>query len=81
MILLNRIFALTLLVLAVATLSGCSVRQHLLRQVADEMSQQSVEEEDIGLAREASAFYLKMSESLLRAVPGHLDWPNRSPVA
>lgn len=73
MILLSRIFAMTLLVLAVASLSGCSVRQHFLRQVADEISQQSVEEEDIGLAQEASAFYLKMSESLLRAVPGHLE--------
>ena len=67
-----RIFALALSVLAVVFLSGCSLRQHFLHQVADEISQQSVEEEDIGLAREASAFYLKMSESLLRGVPGHL---------
>jgi len=48
------------------------VRHHLLQQAADEISQQSVEEEDIGLAREASAFYLKVAEGLLRALPQHL---------
>jgi predicted anti-sigma-YlaC factor YlaD len=35
-------------------------------------AQGQAEEEDIGLAREASAFYLKLSESLLRQSPGHL---------
>ena len=72
MSLLNRLSALILCGVVVLSLSACSLRQHLVRQAADEMSQQSVEEEDIGLAREASAFYLKMSESLLRAVPGHV---------
>ena len=72
MSLLNRLSALILCGVVVLSLSACSLRQHLIRQAADEMSQQSVEEEDIGLAREASAFYLKMSESLLRAVPGHV---------
>jgi hypothetical protein len=72
MSLLNRLSALLLCGVVVLSLSACSLRQHLIRQAADEMSQQSVEEEDIGLAREASAFYLKMSESLLRAVPGHV---------
>ena len=72
MSLLNRIVALLLSGLLVLSLSACSVRQQLIRQAADEMSQQSVEEEDIGLAREASAFYLKLSESLLRSVPGHV---------
>jgi hypothetical protein len=71
MILMNRICALALSVLVAASLSACSVRQQFLRQVADEVSQQSLEEEDMGLARDASAFYLKMSESLLRTVPGH----------
>ncbi|WP_297721100.1 TRAP transporter TatT component family protein [Limnohabitans sp. Rim8] len=68
----NRTVALLLSGLLVLSLSACSVRQQLIRQVADEMSQQSVEEEDIGLAREASAFYLKLAESLLRSVPGHV---------
>ena len=72
MFLLNRTVALLLSGLLVLSLSACSVRQQLIRQVADEMSQQSVEEEDIGLAREASAFYLKLAESLLRSVPGHV---------
>jgi hypothetical protein len=72
MSLLNRIFVLLFCGLVFLSLSACSVRQQLIRQAADEMSQQSVEEEDIGLAREASAFYLKLSESLLRSVPGHV---------
>ncbi len=72
MSLLNRLSALLLCGVVVLSLSACSLRQHLIRQAADEMSQQSVDEEDIGLAREASAFYLKLSESLLRAVPGHV---------
>lgn len=72
MSLLNRTVALHLSGLLVLSLSACSVRQQLIRQAADEMSQQSVEEEDIGLAREASAFYLKLAESLLRSVPGHV---------
>ncbi|WP_350297058.1 TRAP transporter TatT component family protein [Limnohabitans sp. Rim8] len=68
----NRTVALLLSGLLVLSLSACSVRQQLIRQAADEMSLQSVEEEDIGLAREASAFYLKLAESLLRSVPGHV---------
>ncbi len=72
MSLLNRTVALLLSGLLVLSLSACSVRQQLIRQAADEMSLQSVEEEDIGLAREASAFYLKLAESLLRSVPGHV---------
>jgi predicted anti-sigma-YlaC factor YlaD len=72
MFFLNRIVALLFAGLLVFSLSACSVRQQLIRQAADEMSQQSVEEEDIGLAREASAFYLKLAESLLRSVPGHV---------
>lgn len=68
----KRTSALILWVLTALSLSACSVRQQLVRQVADEWTQSSVEEEDIGLAREASAFYLKVSESLLRAAPGHV---------
>ena len=35
-------------------------------------SQGQSAEEDLGLAREASAFYLKLSESVLRESPGNL---------
>jgi predicted anti-sigma-YlaC factor YlaD len=64
--------SLLLLVLAFA-LSACVPRQLLVNSAADALtSQGQAEEEDIGLAREASAFYLKLSESLLRQSPGHL---------
>ena len=63
---------LLMLVLALA-LSACVPRQLLVNGAADALTAQGqVEEEDIGLVREASAFYLKMSESLLRQTPGHL---------
>jgi hypothetical protein len=63
--------------LAVAVLvclaAGCSPRHLLIQGVADELARQGgADEEDLGLAREASAFYLKLSESLLRESPGHL---------
>jgi hypothetical protein len=67
----NRVVSLFVMVLALCALSACSVRQHLLQQAADELSQTSMEEEDMGLAREASALYLKVSESLLRTLPTH----------
>lgn len=66
---LAKIFALAIVV---AILGGCSARQMLVRGVADELAAQGqAAEEDLDLAREASAFYLKLSESLLRADPGH----------
>jgi hypothetical protein len=54
-------------------LSACSPRLLLVRSVADELaSQGQAVEEDLTLARDASAFYLKLSESLLRQTPDHL---------
>lgn len=54
-------------------LSACMPRQLLVNSAANALTAQGqAEEEDIGLAREASAFYLKVSESLLRQSPGHL---------
>jgi hypothetical protein len=54
-------------------LCACSPRQLIVQGVADELaSQGSAPEEDIQLAREASAFYLKLSESILREAPGNL---------
>ena len=51
-------------------LCGCSPRQVIVQGVANELaSQGSAPEEDLPLAREASAFYLKLSESILREAP------------
>lgn len=62
-----------LLLALVFGLSACVPRQLLVNGAADALTAQGqAEEEDIGLAREASAFYLKLSESLLRQSPGHL---------
>lgn len=54
-------------------LSACSPRMLLVDRAADELASQSQsEEDDIGLARESAAFYLKLSESVLRQTPGHV---------
>lgn len=58
--------------LAIA-LCACSPRHLLVQGVADELaSQGQTDEEDLGLVRDASPFYLKLSESLLKETPGHL---------
>ena len=52
---------------------ACSPRQLIVDGVANELaSQGQAPEDDLVLAREASAFYLKLSESLLRQSPGNL---------
>lgn len=54
------------------TLAGCTPRQLIVGSIADELATQSQgAENDVELAREASAFYLKFSESILRQNPGH----------
>lgn len=66
------LFLLPLLLGALTLLGACSPRQLLLNQVADELAAQGqAPEDDLLLAREAGAFYLKLSESLLRQTPGH----------
>ncbi len=51
-------------------LSACSPRQLIIDGVANELaSQGAAPEDDLELAREASAFYLKLSESMLRSSP------------
>ncbi len=60
-------------VAAAAALSACAPQTLLVRAAADQLaSQGQAAEDDLGLAREASAFYLKLSESVLRQTPGHL---------
>ena len=54
-------------------LSACSPRLLLVRGVADSLAAQGQSpEDDLVLARDASAFYLKLSESLAQEVPDHL---------
>lgn len=54
-------------------LCACSPRYLIVQGVADELaSQNQLMEDDLELAREASAFYLKFSESVLRQTPGNL---------
>jgi TRAP transporter T-component len=58
--------------LMTALLSACSTRQFVLGGVADALAAQGQSpEDDLQLAREASAFYLKLSESVLREQPAH----------
>ena len=58
---------------AVTGLCACSPQSLLLRAAADQLAGQGqADEEDLLLARDASAFYLKLSESVLRQTPGHL---------
>ena len=65
-----RPLAITLALSLAATLSGCSTRQLIANSLANALAQQGdAPEDDPQLAREASAFYLKLSESLLREVP------------
>ncbi len=61
-----------LIVLAALVLSACSPRQMVMHGLADELaSQGSAPEDDLDLAREASAYHLKLSESVLRGQPDH----------
>ena len=67
----STFFALVAL-LASVLLTACSQRQLVVGSIADELAAQGqASENDLDLAREASAFYLKLSESVLRSDPGH----------
>ena len=59
--------------LSIQALVGCAVRPFVVDKAADALaSQGQSDEDDILLAREASAFYLKLSESVLKETPGNL---------
>ncbi|MEY8877375.1 MAG: TRAP transporter TatT component family protein [Leptothrix sp. (in: b-proteobacteria)] len=65
-------WVLLLALLAAGLLSACSPRGLIVNRLADELADQgSASEDDLPLAREASAFYLKLSESVLRQTPDH----------
>ena len=54
-------------------LLACAPQSLLVRAAADQLAGQAAQpEDDVVLAREASAFYLKLSESVLARAPGHL---------
>jgi predicted anti-sigma-YlaC factor YlaD len=59
--------------LSIQALVGCAVRPFVVDKAADALaSQGQSDEDDILLAREASAFYLKLSESVLKETPSNL---------
>jgi len=66
------VLRLGLLALLLA-LAACSPRHLVLQEVAGALATQgSAPEDDLVLAREASAFYLKLSEAVLLDTPNHL---------
>lgn len=68
-----RLGLLALLLAQLLTLAACSPRQLILQEAATALATQGqAPEDDLVLAREASAFYLKLSESVLRQTPGHV---------
>jgi len=69
----KRLSCFAIAVLAIG-LSACSPTALIIRSLGDELAKQGQsQEEDMGLAREASAFYLKLSESLLKDTPDNLQ--------
>lgn len=59
-------------ILVTFSLMACTPRTLIIGGIADELAAQGQSAEpDLDLAREASAFYLKLSESILRQDPGH----------
>jgi len=73
MIVLRHAILLGLLLSSICTLPGCAIRPYIFDNVADVLAKSGQsEEDDVILAREASAFYLKLSESVLREAPGNL---------
>lgn len=64
---------LALLLLLTLMLSACSPRLMLVRGMADQLAAQAQgQEDDLVLARDASPFYLKLSEAVLSEAPDHL---------
>lgn len=73
----TRLLRICLLALAgtfsLCLLSACSVQQQLLRNVGDALSKEtSSSDDDLELLMHASAYHLKISESLLEEVPDHV---------
>ncbi|MEY3140600.1 MAG: hypothetical protein RL298_1341, partial [Pseudomonadota bacterium] len=59
--------------LLIAVLSGCSVQHQLLNRAGDLLSAEtSSTDDDLELLMHASAYQLKLSESLLQQIPDHI---------
>lgn len=59
--------------LCATLLGGCSPRHLIIQSLGNELAEQgAAEEDDLALAKEASAFYLKLSESVLSESPSNL---------
>lgn len=74
----KRFIRICLLLLAVtfsiSLLSACSVQQQLLRNVGDALSKETnSSDDDLELLMHASAYHLKISESLLKEIPDHVN--------
>lgn len=68
-----RLCALLSALIALALLTACSPRHLVVQAIAGELpTQGQVQEVDLQLAREAAAFYLKLSESMLGEMPDHV---------
>jgi predicted anti-sigma-YlaC factor YlaD len=66
----ERCLRLLGIALVAVALNACSARHLIIQGMANALAEQGqAPEDDLVLAREASAFYLKLSESLLRVVP------------
>lgn len=70
---LSQGIALACAILGLSLLAACTPRGLLLQSAANELAGQAqTDETDLELARDAAAFYLKLSESVLRRQPGHI---------
>ena len=71
-LILRRYFYFLSLCFLIQSLTACAIKPYVMDHTAAALaSQTSAPEEDLLLAREASAFYLKFSESILREAPHH----------
>ena len=66
----ERLALCFVMTLSIVGLSGCAMRPYFMDKAADILALQGLaSEDDTQLAREASAFYLKLSESILKETP------------
>lgn len=69
---LPRLAGIFCLCLLLTALDGCTPRALIQSELADALAAQGSDaEDDPDLARDAAPFYLKLSESVLKAQPGH----------
>jgi len=63
----------SLLMLSMLSLCSCSIQNQLLRQAGNALaSETQAQEEDLEFTQHASAYHLKLSESVLEKIPDHL---------